>query len=409
MFIGVDDTDSRRFGCTTYLAAVLCEKLEIKGFPRLIRLDPNIPYKTRGNGAISIEVEAEDIESVKKVVLRKVEELAQLDDKKTNSGVVFIEKITKKEKRVLKKFYLRAVSELVTIREAEEVAKKVKAEVHKFKLGRGIIGALAAIGAVLPDRTYELLAYKVPENYGREKKLDKESVFEMDKKMYPGVWDNIDYEKKQILITPHGYDPVFSGIRGDAPEAVEKAWRMVKPLEKIERWQIFETNQGTDAHLRKKKISQIKGYDCVILQGKVSKEPVTGEGGHVIFELNDNSGKIECAAYEPTGKFRDVVRKLQVGDKVKVFGGIGKYPNTVNLEKIEILSLEKIFRKEVPVCCGRKMTSAGKNKGYKCRRCGKRVRTVEIKEFPRNLNPGFYEVPPRARRHLAMPLVRMSN
>jgi len=28
---------------------------ELIGFPRLIRLNPNVPFKTRGNGALSIE------------------------------------------------------------------------------------------------------------------------------------------------------------------------------------------------------------------------------------------------------------------------------------------------------------------------------------------------------------------
>jgi tRNA(Ile2)-agmatinylcytidine synthase len=294
MFIGIDDTDSRKGGCTTYIAAILCEKLKVKGFPKLIRLNPNIPFKTRGNGAISLEVETDDINEVKNTVLETVEKNARIEEKSTNPGVVFVENLRGNEKKeILSQFYHKTVSELVTIREAEEVAKQVDAKVHKFKLGRGIIGALAAIGAQLDDKTYELLAYRIPENYGKKKNIDKNSVFKMNSKTYPKTFDNVDLETKQILITPHGYDPVFSGIRGESAKIVEEAWNMIKPLEEIERLEIFETNQGTDAHLRKKKISQIKSYDCVILEGLVSKKPKTIEGGHTIFELSNGSGKVE--------------------------------------------------------------------------------------------------------------------
>jgi len=409
MFIGIDDTDSKKGGCTTYIAAILCENLNVLGYPKLIRLNPNIPFKTRGNGAISLEVNG-DYDKVREVVLKTVKNFSQIDEKNTNPGVVFINSMDKKGEHILNKFYLKTVSQLVTIKEAEEIAEKVNAEVYKFKLGRGIIGALAAIGAKLKDKTYELLSYRIPKNYGSERKISEESVFEMNKRTYPLTFDNVDEETGQILITPHGYDPVFSGIRGENPEILERSWKMIKVFEKIERWQIFETNQATDEHLRKKKISEIKPYDCVIVKGSVSKEPSTFIGGHVIFEIKDETGRIKCAAYEPTGKFREIIRELRVDDKVKIFGGIGKYKGTINIEKIEILKLTREFKREVPKCCNRRMTSAGKGKGYKCKKCGKKVKEKEIKlkEIPRDLKLGFYEVPPRARRHLSKPLVRMN-
>lgn len=412
MFLGIDDTDSLKGGgCTTYLGAILCEKLKVLGYPKLIRLNPNIPFKTRGNGAISLEVREEDDEKIRRIVLDTVKKFSKFEDNNTNPGVVFLsDSDFRKNKKVLDNFYSKAVSELCTIEEADKVAKRVNAEIHKFKLGRGIVGALAAIGANLEnDRTYELLAYRIPKNYGKEKKILKKSIFEMNEKTFPETFNNIDLETKRILIMPKGYDPVFCGIRGENPETVERAWKILKPLEKIERTQIFVTNQGTDAHLREKEISSLNRYDCVILEGKISKEPKTIVGGHVIFELDDKTGKIECAAYKPTGNFRDVVKKLSFDDKVKVFGCIGKYKKTVNLEKIQILNLEKKFRIKKPSCCGKIMTSAGKEKGYKCKKCGKKVRKIKTEEILRELKVGFYEVPPRAKRHLSMPLIRMKN
>ncbi|MDH5495599.1 MAG: DNA-binding protein, partial [Candidatus Bathyarchaeota archaeon] len=59
LHIGFDDTDSPRGGCTTYIAALLVEKLQKLGatfndYPNLIRLNPNVPWKTRGNGALCL-------------------------------------------------------------------------------------------------------------------------------------------------------------------------------------------------------------------------------------------------------------------------------------------------------------------------------------------------------------------
>jgi len=408
MFIGLDDTDSLKGGCTTYLAALLCRELGTTPYPKLIRLNPNIPYKTRGNGAVAIEVDGNPAR-IKETALNLVKEHAHTKDKRTNPGVAFIDTLNSKNKKILNEFYRRAVSELVTIKEAEQTAAKTNAEIHKFNNGRGIIGALAAIGAGLNDRTYELIAYRTKENCGKPKKIDGDSVFAMHERLHPQVFNSIDPETKQILITPHGYDPVFCGIRGESPEAVLEAWNAIKPMEEIELTQIFETNQATDAHLRNKKISELKPYDCAILEGAVAKNPRTIEGGHVLFSIADSTAEIDCAAYEPTGGFRETARKLLTGDRIRAYGGIGKYTKTLNLEKIEVLNLTKAHKKESPACCGRTMTSAGKGKGFKCRKCGKRKEpnSAAIREIPRGLKDGFYEVPPRAMRHLSKPLARM--
>ena len=62
--IGVDDTDTVQGGCTTYLATYLIEEIINKGgqiidLPNLIRLNPDVPFKTRGNGAVAIRFDFE--------------------------------------------------------------------------------------------------------------------------------------------------------------------------------------------------------------------------------------------------------------------------------------------------------------------------------------------------------------
>ncbi|MBI4814087.1 MAG: DUF1743 domain-containing protein, partial [Methanobacterium sp.] len=230
---------------------------------------------------------------------------------------------------------------------------------------------------------------------------------------YPATFDNID--NGYMAITPHTPCPVLYGIRGETRAAVEEGHKLVKVSEPVESFRVFLTNQHTDMHLQKvDAISQMNQFQCYIVRGTVKSPPVVIEGGHVIFTLEDESGEVECAAYEPTKGFRDVVRHLAPGDQLVVYGGIGN-KGTLNVEKIKITELSTSYEYLNPLCeCGKRMKSAGKNKGYKCPQCGSKIRgdsledeeIKERREVERKIKKGFYEVPPSARRHLSKPLVR---
>ncbi|MDX1535049.1 MAG: hypothetical protein R3291_05465, partial [Thermoplasmata archaeon] len=61
LFVGLDDTDSPRSMCTTYVATELIARFRrlgwgVEAYPRLVRLNPNIPWKTRGNGALALRL-----------------------------------------------------------------------------------------------------------------------------------------------------------------------------------------------------------------------------------------------------------------------------------------------------------------------------------------------------------------
>jgi tRNA(Ile2)-agmatinylcytidine synthase len=212
-----------------------------------------------------------------------------------------------------------------------------------------------------------------------------------------------------IAIEPHTPCPILYGIRGETPEAVTVAHNMVKPCEPVERTAVFLTNQHTDQHLVPiDSISQMEKCKCYIVSGTVADTPHVIEGGHVILTLEDDSGSIECAAYEPTKRFREVFKELRKGDKIKVYGGIGE-KGTLNVEKFELLELTKDYQEINPLCeCGKRMKSAGKDKGFKCVKCGRKIKdgSKVLVEIDRNIDKGFYEVPPMARRHLSKPLIR---
>ena len=245
--------------------------------------------------------------------------------------------------------------------------------------------------------------------------VDEASIFGMDEATAPHTFNNVDAEKHRVIITPRGPDPILLGIRGETPEIVKKALAMVKPLEPVERWVIFRTNQGTDAHLKKvEKLSQIKPYSPVIVRGTVAANPRTIPKRHIIFSIRDESAEVDCAAYEPTGSLRKVVSKLLVGDYVEVYGGVRapmqRLPLTINLEKIRVLGLAPKMSFHNPVCqkCDRRLKSMGKGKGFRCEKCGLRYRDlgkVEVK-LKRDLRRGLYITPTRSQRHLTKPFRR---
>ena len=421
MHIGLDDTDSTRKGCTTYIAALLVEKLQKLGvkfvdYPNLIRLNPNVPWKTRGNGALCLRIRYNENveEKIKETTISAVEEHADLEFKGTDPGIVFFKKAKiPKEVRIFAK---KAITGIVTLKEALSLLKKFEAEAVGFKNGRGIIGSLAAVGEPLQgDHTYEILAYRIPENYGLKRKVDQASIFEMDKATAPYTFNNVDPEKRRIIITPRGPDPILFGIRGETPETVKKAFEIVEPLEPVERWVIFRTNQGTDAHLKRVgKLSQIEPYNPVIAGGIVSANPKVIPLRHVVFSIRDESGQVDCVAYEPTSALRKIARKLIVGDHVRVYGGVRKpsesNPLTINLEKIQLLKLAPKIIHQNPMCpkCGKRLKSMGTNKGFKCDKCGSRyvnLRKVEVK-VKRETRTGLYITSARSQRHSTKPFRR---
>ncbi len=418
--IGIDDTDSQSGGCTTYICALLVERLIPMGaifldYPNLVRLNPNVPWKTRGNGALCARVliDEERITDLKELVIDTVEKNSVLSDPETNPGIVFhVGEICS----TLVSFTRMALSRVVEIEEAQNLISRFDIDSVVLRKPRGLIGALAAVGGLQDgDHTFELITYRRLENRGKTRRVSRESVVFMDEETRPQTFNNIDNETGRILITPRGPDPILYGVRGESPEAVLKAHNMIRSPEEVERWVIFRTNQGTDSHLTKvDSIGEINAYHPVVAKGRVNSFPRTIPGGHVIFSLRDGSGEADCAAYEPTGGFRDAVRSLIPGDYVQVYGGVRpsteSFPKTINLEKMRVLELVPKYVMENPRCpnCLKRLKSMGRDKGFRCEKCGNRFPSASKLRLsmPRGIREGLYIPPSRAHRHLTKPLSR---
>jgi len=416
--IGLDDFDSPKGGCTTYVAARLAAKLDkIKNvhfldYPNLIRLNPNIPFKTRGNGAVALRIEAKgyEPEALFETVLNELDALTDLSHPKTDPVVAMkIGSITKN----LENFYWKTLTGTVPLAYARKLAEKEHIKIHCHKKGRGLIGAIAAIGANLSmDFTYELLAYR--KLTLEERKLSTRKTILFDLTYRPYTFGNLDYGSRRLLVTPHGPDPVFFGIRGDNPLVLLDYLSYLSEEEssKIELWMIFRSNQGTSMHFKRKNIASIRPYDSVCIGGYVVEKPIILQGGHILFRLKDDDGNIlDCMVYRETGHLVKVAKILTPGSQIQVYGG-ARPPSpihkiTLNVEAIRVIKPVIEEKYVAPTCprCHKRMKSAGRGKGYKCRKCGlvaPHVGKVKIEKVGL-IEPGLYLPSPIAYRHLTKP------
>ena len=409
--IGLDDTDSRERGmCTTYVAATLAKTVRAAGGTverrLLVRLNPGVEHKTRGNAALAIHTDLDPVEALD--LASDHLDLAETADPRTNPGVVVAPGDPADVPERVAAFSRAAVQDYHDVDGAVDLAEAVGYETAHAGNGRGRIGALAAVGAwrAFDDWTYECISYRERDRWGTDREVDTDSVFEAAKAAYPDAWDTVDRVSGYPVCVPRTPCPILHGIRGDDPETVRSVADAIDGEPVADR-ALFVTNQGTDAHLRPVDgFGDVSAGQAYRVDGTVVSEPETREGGHVFGTVESEDGeRMAVAAFEPTKRFRDRLRALRPGDRVTVCGEVSD--GTLKLEKVavrELLRTESVS----PDCpdCGRSMSSAGADQGYRCRECGTDAPGKVDAPIERDIEPGWYEVPPCARRHIAKPLVR---
>lgn len=420
--IGIDDTDSPFGKCTTHLAFKITEYvLEKTGadfidYPLLIRLNPNIPWKTRGNGAVCLRInsDAQDQQRITEFVKNYVESNSATGSG-ANPGVVFFR--DRQLPEALVEFSKRAMFDVISKQDAIKLANKIGVEYFTLGNGRGLVGALAAIGCLLDgDHTFEAIAYRRPENCGTERMINVNKVIELSKKTFPYTFNNYDFDNRRVLIAPHGVDPVFCGIRGENADIVASSLRSLDIEEKAEGCLVYRSNQGTNMHLQNElKLSDQRSFASGYLRCKVSVNPSKVQGGHAFFVVeNDHGQSFPAAVYEPTG-LTNVASLLVQGDTIELGGGVrkpsSKHPKILNVEYLLVLELVNVVGILNPLCktCSKRMKSEGKGKGFQCKHCKSREPPTvqkEIVNIPRKILPGLYIPTPKAHRHLTKPLHR---
>jgi tRNA(Ile2)-agmatinylcytidine synthase len=99
---------------------------------------------------------------------------------------------------------------------------------------------------------------------------------------------------------------------------------------------------------------------------------------------------------------------------LRVSGGVRrsttKHPAILNVEKVEVVSVEPEYKHANPECkrCGSRMSSEGRGQGFECHKCGARGRDLKkvVTSVDRGIYPGIYLPSPGAQRHLTKQLIR---
>jgi len=425
MFIAVDDTDSRTGNCTTFVATEIIRELDdmdLIGNPRLVRLNPAVPWKTRGNASIVLQVgrgaggskkvgeisgrEIFSFQSLKEepdaedLLPRVVRAVMSNRSEGAESGIVV------SETRPDPSLYWSGVRTILTKDAVDRELRRISARTYTADSGLGLIGAVCGMAWIPGDSTYELIAYRDRKRWGTERTVAPCSIREMDMK-FQTTFNSWEERTEKVTMVPSTPCPVLYGLRGDVEEDLPAASRSIVS-EYAERWIVFLTNQGTDDHI-------ISGPTELIacrsyrLAGTVSGRARRMKGGHVFIDVDTEFGKITCGAYEPSKEFRMLFDRLIPGDRIEVLGELRSDPRTLNVEKVCVTGLAPDEARSNPPCpkCGKNMKSAGTGQGYRCRECRTRAKHQDIREEGRSLVPGWYEPPAAARRHLSKPLKRM--
>jgi len=416
LHIGIDDTDSPKGMCTTFLCYEIVKFLEkqetqFMDFPYLIRFNPNIPWKTRGNGAVRLTIRTKHPKKIKNKIIQFVENYSDTKNG-ANPGLVFFQ--NKEIPSTFQKFSKLALWKLIGRKEAKQFVSENNIESFYLGNGQGLIGAISAVGYEFSDHTFELLSYRKKSQFGKKRRIDLNSIKEIQS-IVPETFSSYDNDNKRVLITPHGPDPVFYGIRGETAKSVVKASTIVNADEKLDGYMVFKSNQGTGDHLKNElQVNDLKPYTSGFLVGNICNKPVIQKGGHVLFSIQVDGRKIRCAVYKPT-KITQVASALIVGDKIKIGGGVRKasknYGRVINVEFLDVLQLAKHNVSVNTTCrkCNKRMKSKGRKQGFQCVKCGNKSASKTTLEIPRKIQCKTYIPSVSAHRHLTRPYQRIKK
>ena len=413
--IGIDDTDSPKGMCTTFLAYKIVKfleknKVQFVDYPSLIRFNPNIPWKTRGNGAVRLSIKTNNPKKIKNKITKFVDDYSETKNG-ANPGLVFYENeiVTPS----FHKFSELALWKLISREKAKQFILENKIDSFYLGNGQGLVGAIGAIGYKFSDHTFELLSYRKKSQFGKKRIIAKDSVKNMQSVTFPETFNSYDIESDRALITPHGPDPVFYGIRGENAESVVTASKIVKANEKLDGYMVFKSNQGTSDHLKNElDVNDLRPYTSGFLVGQVCSNPIMMQGGHVFFSIRVKDKKIKCGIYKPT-KITTIAQNLILNDKIRIGGGIRKasknHERIVNVEFLDVMELAKDIRVSNPSCkkCSKKMKSKGSKQGFECTKCGSKSSSKITSEIPRKIQCKLYLPVMSAHRHLTRPYQRI--
>ncbi len=427
MLLAFDNTDGPDGGCTTHAAfqvLLALPELALRGLPRLVRLNPNVPWKTRGNGAVVLPLGRPEGPQVRVGELRGREVLAFPEGQPAEPTQEVLDRVWTALTGLAQPealpgaalcaepppqaLYWSAVRTFVAPDEAKAAAEELGVPFRAAGDGRALVGSLAAAAWPGPPSSFEVIAYREPRNWGKSRDLDPAPLMGLD--ATGATFHTADPVARKLACVPRTPDPVLCGLRGRDPErlvaaAIPALARAAR--EPVDGWLLWASNQASGDHVTPvANLGEAPAMGTVQVEALVLARAERRQGGHAFVALRDSSGAdFEAVAFEPTHAFRDVLSALLPGDGVMVVGAFSD--GLVKLEKLRVVAPVPHRTKRNPSCpqCGRPMRSKGPSTGFRCSGCKSRLppSALEWTESPRGIGMDWHEPPVMARRHLHRP------
>tara|TARA_B110001452_G_scaffold260437_1_gene257946 strand:- start:8181 stop:9362 length:1182 start_codon:yes stop_codon:yes gene_type:complete len=388
-WLGLDDTDSLKGGCTTEVLFRLLNDLpDDVSFrtPRLVRLWPFAKQRTRGNAAVAVELITENesellihldqwwqqhIESLKGVL--GTSDHSERTQYPADPGMIWTS-----ESMTDEAFYKSAVSSEIELQNVPEVTR--------YWGGNGRIGATAAVLWPATQCTYEAIAWRSNEAEGR-RQLDEVALAEVE-----DLKDTFLCRNPKLgtsLLAPRGNSPVLFGIRSWTKDGAQHALDILEQGNDTEPTKgslVFQTNQATGDHLE------------VPVEAYVRSKSILKKG-HVVLETTQGT----WMAFRQSGHIALLSQWVIKGDLL-IGNGLRDEDDVLHLELLKVK--KSISEQKRPLCvrCNKSMKSMGKNQGLRCKRCNLTSDRgwVEVERIPPFQN--WVQPPPSSRRHLSKPL-----
>ena len=283
-------------------------------------MNPNIPWKTRGNAALSARfglgrgprrkvgevagravaafargdpLPAERAEEFRAALWDRVLADSELEEPGTDPALVVADRLLPSS------VYWRTVREVVAPEVARSELERAGAWWRTRGSDRGLVGAAAAIAWPGRRATWELTSYRAHARRGRLRSVDAASVHAAAGR-HPALFLCEDPRTRRLLVAPHTACPVLFGLRARRPGPLLRARTEIRS-EPVDRWMLFRTNQASGDHLAEREPSDLGPFMSARLRATVAAPPEVLPGGHVRLRLRAREGSVlDCLAFEPT-------------------------------------------------------------------------------------------------------------
>ena len=402
-WIGLDDTDSLEGGCTTWDFHKLLTLIEGLDYvqvkiPRLVRLWPFAPHRTRGNAALSCEIKLPE-ENIFEFIKFLDNWFSKTYSKDGDSLSESHPSLIWSNDQPPESWYWDSVRGYVNpdLR-LQDIESLSHMKCWYRNSNRGIVGASSSIAwRGNNDWTWEATAWRERCKIGTKRMVSNSRVLGMSE-LFVDTILNRNPNMHKSLIAPRTPCPVLYGIRSETADSAKNAHNWLQEHDDVERafsMRVHRSNQATDDHI------------LGIAKGVVISKTTEVKGGHASISVFSNGRRETLVAFKQGGLVNTLLRESTAGDVVE-WRGIKSIDGCVHLESLVVIdSVPRNLNR--PKCiCGNRLHRQGKGQPLLCSACGNTSFSYWLSDKFSGEGK-WVQPPPEHRRHLTKPLNRQSK